>query len=198
MKPKENEKELELKEIYKLKEKIKGTYVKGVAGIKQVLPVKQGGEFVILATGSNLKEVMMIKEVDPTRITTNNVFEIAKVLGIDAAREAIMAEALKVIKDQGIDIDIRHVMFIADLMTTSGSIKGITRSGITSDKESVLARASFETPIKHIINASLIGEQDFLNSVIENVIMNQPVPLGTGLPKLIANIKINEEKKEKK
>jgi len=81
-------------------------------------------------------------------------------------------------------------------LQASGNIKGMTRSGITSDKESVLARASFETPIKHIINASLIGEQDYLNSVIENVIMNQPVPLGTGLPKLVSNVKI-EEKKEK-
>ncbi len=195
-KPKEETKELDLKEIYKLKEKIKDVYVKGVSGIKQVLPVKQTGEFVILTSGSNLKEVMMIKEVDATRITTNNIHEIAKILGIDAAREAIIAEALKVIRDQGIDIDIRHIMFIADLMTTSGNIKGMTRSGITSDKESVLARASFETPIKHIINASLIGEQDYLNSVIENVIMNQPVPLGTGLPKLVSNVKI-EEKKEK-
>lgn len=195
-KPKEETKELDLKEIYKLKEKIKDVYIKGVSGIKQVLPVKQTGEFVILVSGSNLKEVMMIKEVDSTRTTTNNIHEIAKILGIDAVREAIIAEALKVIKDQGIDIDIRHIMFIADLMTTSGNIKGMTRSGITSDKESVLARASFETPIKHIINAALIGEQDYLNSVIENVIMNQPVPLGTGLPKLVSNVKI-EEKKEK-
>jgi DNA-directed RNA polymerase subunit A" len=74
-------------------------------------------------------------------------------------------------------------------MTASGNIKGITRSGITSEKESVLARASFETPIRHLIDASLVGEEDELTSVIENVIVNQPVPLGTGLPGLIARIK---------
>ena len=71
------------------------------------------------------------------------------------------------------------MMLMADIITNSGKIRGITRSGITSEKESVLARASFETPIKHIINASLIGEVDKLNSVIENVMLNQPVPLGT-------------------
>ena len=85
-------------------------------------------------------------------------------------------------------------MFIADVMTTSGMIKGITRSGITGEKKSVLARASFETPLKHIINASLIGEEDELNSVIENVMLNQPVPLGTGLPDLVAKMKSEEEK----
>jgi DNA-directed RNA polymerase subunit A" len=80
-------------------------------------------------------------------------------------------------------------MFLADVMTVTGTVKGITRSGITSEKESVLARASFETPIKHIINAALIGEHDPLNSVVENVILNQPVPLGTGLPKLVVKSK---------
>ena len=80
-------------------------------------------------------------------------------------------------------------MLLADVMTSVGSIKGITRSGITGEKESVLARASFETPIKHIVNATLKGEEDKLNSVIENVMLNQEIPVGTGLPSLIAKIR---------
>jgi DNA-directed RNA polymerase beta' subunit len=59
-----------------------------------------------------------------------------------------------------------------------------------SEKSSVLARASFETPIKHLINATLAGERDPLNSVVENVMLNQLIPVGTGLPKL------NMEKKK--
>jgi len=69
-------------------------------------------------------------------------------------------------------------------MCSSGSIKGITRYGVVSEKSSVLARASFETPIRHVINAALIGEIDELNSVVENVMLNQAVPVGTGLPSL--------------
>ena len=99
-----------------------------------------------------------------------------------------MNEVAKVIEDQGLDVDVRHIMLVSDVMTNKGTVKGITRSGITGEKKSVLARASFETPIKHIINASLIGEEDELNSVIENVMLNQPVPLGTGLPGLVAKI----------
>ncbi|MEK6837675.1 MAG: DNA-directed RNA polymerase subunit A'', partial [Nanoarchaeota archaeon] len=57
------------------------------------------------------------------------------------------------------------------------------------EKASVLARASFETPIKHIINASLYGDVDKLTSVIENVMLNQPIPMGTGLPKLVSKNK---------
>ncbi len=181
--------ENELMETYKLKEKAKEVFIKGVKGIKQVLPVKNDDEYVIITAGSNLKDVIEIEEVDETRTTTNNLFEVLKIFGIEAGRQNIIKEAQKVIEDQGLDVDIRHIMFIADAMTTSGTIKGITRSGITGEKKSVLARASFETPLKHLINASIVGEEDELNSVIENVMLNQPVPLGTGLPDLVTRIK---------
>jgi len=190
--------EKELQTIYKLKEKIKDTYISGVENIEYVLPVKDGNEFIILTSGTNLKDVLKIKEVDGTRTRTNDIFEIYKVLGIEATRQAIINETTKIYEDQGLDIDVRHIMLIADIITNAGKIKGITRSGITSEKESVLARASFETPIKHIINASLIGEEDRLNSVIENVMLNQPVPLGTGLPDLVLKVMgLKEAKKEK-
>ena len=190
--------EYELKQLYQLKEKSKEVHVKGVKGITQVSPVFDGNEFVIFATGANLKDVFKIEGVDKARTTTNNVFMMAEVLGIEAARQAIINEATNVIKQQGLDIDSRHIMFLADVMTNSGNIKGITRSGITAEKESVLARASFETPLKHIVNASLIGEEDSLNSVIENVMVNQVVPLGTGLPDLIAKMKSKLAKQKEK
>src|SRR3989338_2824848 len=181
--------ENELMETYKIKEKAKEVFIKGVKGVKQVLPVKNNEEYIIITAGSNLKDVIEIEEVDESRTTTNSLFEVLKVFGVEAARQNIIREAQRVIEDQGLDVDIRHIMFIADTMTTSGTIKGITRSGITGEKKSVLARASFETPLKHLINASVIGEEDDLNSVIENVMLNQPVPLGTGLPDLVTRIK---------
>lgn len=185
-------KEFDLSEVYKIKEKAKYSYVSGVKGISQVLPIRKDSEFIITCAGTNLKDVLKIEEVDEKRTFTNDIMEIRSILGIEAARQAIINEALKVIEDQGLDVDIRHIMFLSDAMTVTGQIKGITRGGITSEKESVLARASFETPIKHIINASLIGERDNLNSVIENVILNQPVPLGTGLTGLVVKSKASK------
>ncbi len=181
-------------ETYKLKEKIKRVFIRGVKGITQVLPVKDGNEFMILAAGSNLKDVFAINGVDAARITTNDIFEVQKVLGIEAARQTIINEAKSTIEDQGLEVDVRHILFIADSMTTTGKVKGITRSGIAGEKESVLARASFETPIEHLVDASLVGEVDYLNSVIENVMLNQIVPLGTGLPDLVAVTKEEEKK----
>jgi DNA-directed RNA polymerase subunit A" len=131
---------------------------------------------------------------------TNDFHEIERVLGIEAARSAIIKETESVISEQGLDIDKRHFMLVADSMTSNGEVKGITRVGIISEKSSVLARASFETPIKQFVNASIHGAKDELRSVIENVILNQPVPIGTGLPGLLVKItgRLAKEKEKKK
>lgn len=179
----------EIRQLYDVKEKIKLVKIDGLKGITQVLPVKRGEEYVVLTSGTNLEAVLELPEVDATRTTTNDLTETYEVLGIEAARQTIINEVFKVIDAQGLNIDIRHIMLVADVMCTNGAIKGITRYGVVSEKASVLARASFETPIKHLITAALESETDRLTSVVENVMINQPVPLGTGLPGLITKLK---------
>ena len=182
-------------DLYKIREKAKNVIIRGIKGITQVLPTERNGEMVIICAGTNLKEVLLMKEVDARKIISNDIYEVASVLGIEAARQVIINEAVGVIENQGLDIDIRHIMLLADIMVHTGEIKGITRGGIAGEKESVLARASFETPIPHLVKASLTGERDELRSVIENVITNQPVPIGTGLPGLVIKIDKNKIKK---
>ncbi|MBI4151687.1 DNA-directed RNA polymerase subunit A'' [Candidatus Woesearchaeota archaeon] len=179
----------ELKALYNLKEKIRVVKARGLKGIKQVLPVKRDEEYIVLTSGTNLKDVLDLPEVDGTRTFSNDVHETFEVLGVEAARQLVINEVFKVIEEQGLNIDIRHIMLVADIMCVSGTMKGITRYGVVSEKASVLARASFETPIKHIINAALEGEIDHLTSVVENVMINQPVPLGTGLPGLVTKMR---------
>ena len=183
-----NMKDSDFKDIYRIKEKIKEVVISGIKGIEQVLVVKRDKNYVILTSGTNLEEIMKVKGVDDTKTTTNNVYEIAEVLGIEAARQSIMKEIKKVIESQGLDIDERHLKLIADAMTTSGEIKGVTRMGIISEKSSILARASFETPIRQFVNATIKSSKDELASVIENIILNQPVPVGTGLPGLLVKV----------
>ncbi len=178
-------KEESLNDLYKLKEKLKEVFISGIKNITQVLPFKRDDEFIIVTAGTNLQEVLELDFVEAERTTTNDIFEVWTVLGIEAARQAIIDEVFKVIQNQGLDVDIRHIMLVADTMCSEGSIQGITRYGIVGSKASVLARASFETPIKHIIQASFVGEEDKLNSVVENVMINQPTPVGTGMPGLI-------------
>jgi len=180
--------DLSFREMYKLKEKLKRTIISGVKDISQVVVAHRGRDFVILTSGSNLKEVIEFKGVDKEKVFTNNVHEIANVLGIEAAREAILLEIKKVLDSQGLDINERHMDLISDAMTTMGVVKGVTRMGIISSKSSIFARAAFETPDKQFVNATIQGKKDDLASVIENIILNQPIPVGTGLPGLLVKI----------
>ncbi len=188
------------KEIYKLKEKIKDTILSGIKDIEQILVVKRDRDYVILTAGTNLKKILEFDGVDSSKTISNDLHEVCKVLGVEAARKVIMNEIQKVITSQGLDIDRRHLMLISDAMTASGVVKGITRMGIISDKSSILARASFETPIKQFIKATRTGKRDKLASVIENIIINQPVPVGTGLPGLLVKVTgpLAEQKDSKK
>jgi len=194
-----NAQTMDFKEIYKLKERIKDIIISGVKDIEQVLIVKRGANYIILTSGSNLKEILEIKGVNKEKTITNDLYEIAEILGIEAARQAIVNEIKKVIGLQGLDIDKRHLKLIADAMCKDGEIRGVTRMGIIAKKSSILARASFETPIKHFVNATVRGNKDELSSVIENIILNQPVPVGTGLPGLFVQVTgpLAKAKKEK-
>jgi DNA-directed RNA polymerase subunit A' len=178
----------DFKDIYKVKEKIKEVVISGVKGIEQVLVVKRDKNYVILTAGSNLKDVMELKGVNKDKTISNDIHEVAKVLGIETARETIIKEIKKVVESQGLDINERHLKLVADAMTAGGEVKGVTRMGIISQKSSILARASFETPIRQFVNASIKASKDELASVIENIILNQPVPVGTGLPGLLVKV----------
>ncbi|MHA2238258.1 MAG: DNA-directed RNA polymerase subunit A'', partial [Candidatus Hodarchaeales archaeon] len=180
-------KDLTIDEIYKLNEKIRDLKLKGVKGISRVIMSKDQelDEWVLYTAGSNLPDVLSIPGVDPTRIKTNHIQEIRDTLGIEATRQAIIDEATAVLQEQGLDVDIRHIMLVADIMSQDGNLRQIGRHGISGEKESVLARASFEVTVKHLLNSAARGERDKLRGITENVIIGQIIPLGTGTVDLI-------------
>lgn len=179
-------KEPSYRDLLQLVEKIKNISLKGVEGIKRVVIRKEGDEYVLYTEGSVLKEVIEFEGVDPTRTKTNNITEIAEVLGVEAARNSIINEANDTLREQGLTVDVRHIMLVADMMTCDGEIKQIGRHGISGEKVSVLARAAFEVTVSHILDAAIRGDVDYLKGVTENVIVGQPIKLGTGHVQLVA------------
>ncbi|MDX1611467.1 MAG: DNA-directed RNA polymerase subunit A'', partial [Candidatus Thermoplasmatota archaeon] len=175
------------RELLKVSENLRNLKIKGISDIERVIIRKQTDEYVIYTEGSNLASVMMVEGVDTTRTTTNNFREIYDVLGIEAARRSIMEEAYKTLSEQGLSVDRRHLMLVADVMTADGTIRPIGRHGISGEKPSVLARAAFEITVNHLLEAAIVGEADPLQGVAENIIVGQPVRLGTGAVELTAN-----------
>ncbi|WP_407376197.1 DNA-directed RNA polymerase subunit A'' [Methanobrevibacter sp.] len=191
----------EIRELRLLADKVRDLQISGIKGIGKViirrdnvdrdLLIKEAEEentevdfeqkeWIIHTEGSNLKEILDMDGIDSVRTTTNNIHEIGEVLGIEAARQSIINEAQNTLSEQGLSVDVRHIMLVADIMTSEGVVKSIGRHGISGEKSSVLARAAFEETGKHLLNASIRGEVDDLTGIIENIIIGQPIPLGTG------------------
>ena len=172
----------------KLTAKITKSRIRGIPEINRVLTTYENREWIIRTDGSNLGGVLATEGVDPTRTTTNDIHEIAEILGVNAARNALINEASSVLDEQGLDVDVRHVMLVSDIMTNTGVVKQIGRHGISGQKSSVLARAAFELTIQHLVNAAVKGETDPLKGVIENIIVGQSMPLGTGSVELFMSM----------
>ena len=174
------EEDVSFKKLYLLEDKVSHLMVDGIGNIKRAIVRKENKEFVIFTEGSDLKAILEVPGVDPIRTTTNSIHEIAEVLGIEAGRIAIAIELHKTLSEQGLSVDHRHNMLVSDVMTNTGSIQAIGRHGISGSKVSVLARAAFEITSTHLLQAGLTGETDVLVGVAENIIVGQPVHLGTG------------------
>ncbi len=161
----------------------------GVKGIEKAVLFKEGDEYVIKTKGSNLKEILKTEGIDACKTTTNDIFEIYKLFGVEAARESIVRELSYTFQTNGINISLRHIYILADIMTVNANVRGVVRTGITGKKKSPFARAAFEETIKHIIDASFNGDVENLVGITENIIVGQPISAGTGLVRLTLDSK---------
>ncbi|MCD6367863.1 MAG: DNA-directed RNA polymerase subunit A'' [Candidatus Aenigmarchaeota archaeon] len=189
-----SQKDVTIRDLRRMKLKVFDITIAGIKDISYVIVMKKDDEWIVTTLGSNLRKVLKIKEVDPTRVFSNDIREVEKVLGIEAARNAIINELSKTLADQSLDVDIRHLILVGDIMTCDGTIKPIGRYGVSGEKRSVLARANFETTVKHLTEAAIRGEKDRLDSIIENVIVNQVAPIGTNMCELVYKTKKRSKK----
>ncbi|WP_181685495.1 DNA-directed RNA polymerase subunit A'' [Halorhabdus salina] len=174
------------RDLLQLVEELREIVFKGIEEVSRVVIRKEeledgNEEFVLYTEGSAFGDAIGIEGVDASRTTCNNIHEIFSNLGVEAARNAIINETMNTLEEQGLDdVNIRHLMLVADIMTNRGVIESIGRHGISGSKESVLARAAFEVTVSHLLDAAIHGEIDDLNGVTENVIVGKPIKLGTG------------------
>ncbi|OLZ42189.1 DNA-directed RNA polymerase subunit A'' [Natrinema saccharevitans] len=174
------------RDLLQLVEELRDITFKGIEDVSRVVIRREeldngNEEFVLYTEGSAFGDVLEIEGVDASRTTCNNIHEIHRNLGIEAAREAIIEETNNTLAEQGLDdVNVRHLMLVADIMTNRGEIESIGRHGISGNKDSVLARAAFEVTVNHLLNAAIHGEVDDLDGVTENVIVGKPIKLGTG------------------
>ena len=172
--------------------------VRGVKQAKRVVINKAAvkgtaqEEFSLLVEGYGLQEVMNTLGVNGEETIGNHVAEVQAVLGIEAARQIIVGEVLKIMKHHGIGVDNRHVQLLGDCMTNTGDVLGINRFGISKMRQSTLMLASFEKTSDHLFDAAVHNRLDSVEGVSESIIMGNPMQLGTGLFKLLYDIPEDE------
>lgn len=144
------------------------------------IEARQEKEWVLETDGVNLKNVMCLDGVDFTRTYSNSCVEVFNVLGIEAARAAIMKELRGVIEFDGSYVNYRHLALLCDLMTHRGHLMAITRHGINRADTGALMRSSFEETVEILMEAAAVGERDDCHGIAENVMFGQMAPMGTG------------------
>jgi DNA-directed RNA polymerase II subunit RPB1 len=144
-------------------------------------------EWTLITEGSSLLSVMNVEGVDFRRCKTNHIAEIYEVLGIEAARCALLRELRHVISFDSTSVNYRHLALISDVMTYRGNFMAITRHGINRSEAGCLMRCSFEETVEILMDASCFSTTDHLRGVSENVMLGQLCPLGTGTFDLVLN-----------
>ena len=167
-----------------LKQKLINMHIKGVKGVNEAVILNTNGEWILQVRGGSFKKILSLDGVDSTRTITTDIEEIKNVLGIEAARQALINEVKKTLEEQGVDVDSRYIGLVADVMCVDGELEAISRYGVMKHKKSVLARLNFEETIKVLFNAAVLNKKDELNTLIANLIVGQVTPIGTGTVKL--------------
>lgn len=179
-----------------LKKKLANVIVAGVPTIKRAIinctedTDAQGfkvKEYNIFADGIGLRDVLAIEGVDYVTTKTNHIMEINEVLGIEAARITIIEQIKLVVGIYGINIDIRHINVLADVMSSKGKINGINRYGLAKMRDSVLMLASFEKTADVLFDAAYFAKVDNIKGVSEKIILGDMMKIGTGHFDLLYN-----------
>jgi DNA-directed RNA polymerase subunit A" len=156
----------------------------GIDGIKNIY---RESSTHIITEGSNLQEVLGLENVDQTRTTSNFLWDIYNVFGIEAARQFLMDEFIKITSEGGY-INEKHIELLVSSMIQTGTILPITRQTMKNNSSSVLSKISFEEPLGGLVNAAFQGAVDPLEDSTSNIILGKTIKSGSGMMDIIIDM----------
>ena len=192
-------------EIYLLKnfqdQLLQNIIMRGIKGIKKVILrtikdnlVEENGSYkkqdiwVLDTIGTNLLSVLGLDYIDKERTFSNDIVEIYNVLGIEAARQAILNELVDVIEFDGTYINYHNFSVLVDRMTYSHKMISIFRHGINNDNIGPIAKASFEETPEMFLKAARHAELDTFKGISANVMCGQEGYFGTSAFQIVLDI----------
>ena len=154
--------------------------------------------WVMDTIGTNLNDVLTLDYIDRTRTITNDIHEVKRVLGIEAARQVIMNELIFAFSS-GSAIPHHHLSLLVDRMTYNKDFVQIFRHGINKDNTGPIAKASFEETPQNFIEAAVYGMVDEMRGISANVMCGQEGLYGTNMSQIlfdmnaVKDLEIDEE-----
>ena len=109
--------------------------------------------------------------IDATKTISNDIIEIRQILGVEAARQALLNEIRNGLGFYGIYVNSRHLSTLCDVMVQNGRLTSITRHGINRLDSGPLRKSSFEETVEILLEASIHSEKDNLLGVTENIML---------------------------
>lgn len=163
--------------------------IREVKNISRAFLIKNDKSEIVLTTeGANIEAMFAHEHVlDLTKLHCNNVHDMARYYGIEAATKTIVYEIVNVFKAYGIVVNPRHLSLIADYMTFDGTYKPFNRIGIENNP-SPFQQMTFETAIGFLRAATLAGKRDALDSPSACVVVGKPFSGGTGIFQVAQNL----------
>jgi hypothetical protein len=153
--------------------------------------------FAATSNGINLTEVLSHELIDAECTLSNNPHEVLKALGIEAARNFLISEYVKIIAAEGY-INPRHVMICADFQTSLGSLSQITARGAARQQVGPLSLASYEMAMDTLLEAAAFGKYEEANSTSSSIYLGKRMVLGTGIFKMKLDTKALEQAESEK
>lgn len=188
----ESKKEMEGNEhflLQLLKQQLPTVPVCGINSVDRAVINQKDDKHALQIASASIRDVMVVPGIRGTEVSCNHIMAMEKTLGIEAARYSILHEINETMSAHGLQVASHHLKLLADCMTSSGAVLGITRFGIQKMRTSTLMLASFEMTVDHLFHAAIHSKQDEISGVSERIIMGVPIPLGTGLFQLLHKTK---------
>jgi len=191
-------------EIYMLKNLqeniLNNIILKGIKGIPKIVIrkvanylIKKDGNYeptdiwVLDTVGKNLKEILARDDIDTKRTYSNDIREVYRTLGIEAARKCILTELEDAFSDTTY-INYHHLTMLCDRICATKKMVSVFRHGINNDDIGPIAKASFEETPEMFLRAARHAELDLMTGVSANIMCGQDGYFGTGAFQVLLDI----------
>ena len=171
---------------------VRSTRVRGLEGVAscRTLRTCPGSPGLQLQTdGSNLAHGLKVPQLIATgtwkRLLSNDVLEVRRILGVEAARQALLLECGRVLECDGNYVSARHLLLLVDMMTLDGGITSVGCTGVVKGVTRPLGAATYEESADIIYKAAAARDSDDLQGPSQRVIFGERGAYGTGAMDLL-------------